>query len=125
MEHLEIGSAEIRFSKEIDMELYTSSGVGNFRKEIAVNENIRRNLKILNSTISFLPMGNYKLNTSKMKKWANDNTFKNTKKTDYSIRDRIENKIRKFNVRNELHIDRAYKAYIRMEQAPNPSSVKS
>jgi len=123
MEHLEIRSAELWLSKEHPMNLYIDKSITNTRAELAIKDKLQIRSKILNGSVSFAPLINARMSKPKSEKWIEENPVLNMNRKSLSIWERLKMKVKKMNIENEIPgIDKAFQLYIRLEQAPNPSS---
>ncbi len=118
MEHLEIASAELWLSKPFPTDLYSwDYGVTKASAELAITEDVQKKEKILNGTVSLLPLSVGKYQIPRMETWQDedprksaDNMFKNWGEA------KEKAKAEKGN------IERAFQLNTRIEQAPNRNS---
>ena len=119
MEHIEIKSGELWLNKALQLKLYQRNPKAS--AEIAVSAKKQEELKVLNGTISLMPLEKSKEKLPNIKIWSQDDPRKSLKSyVDYKSVPRTLDGI----VHRIIHSDyyQVFALYTRMEQAPNPSS---
>ena len=119
MEHLEVKSAQLWLKKTFSTELYTFDySTRKPRAELALNESIQEEARILNGSASLTPLVIAKQQTPLIDVWSNKDPRKSY--------DRLVANFRESREKNDTWKDengnRAFELYTRMEQAPNPNS---
>lgn len=127
MEHPEINSAELWLKNPQSMSLYLMSNkVPNPpRAELAIREKRQNELKILNGTVSFLPLAQARRLKSNMETWQDENPIinkKNRSGESKSFMEKVQNKFKAYKEEQVKGISNAFQLYIRLEQNPNPNS---
>lgn len=118
MEHLEIASAELWLFKPFQTNLYSwEYGVTKASAELAITKKMQIKHKILNGSVSLLPLVIGKHQKPRMETWqdedprkAGDNMFKNWDEAGVAAK------------KEKGSIERAFQLNTRIEQAPNPNS---
>ena len=122
MEHFELETSEVWFSNEYPMKLYKNiPGETKARAELCLNESIQEKYKVLNGTISFVPLAKSKSWMPLIEKQHND-PFHNYSNSSNSIGDKIKRKFSKLKEKNIKNIENAYAIFTRMEQEPKSFS---
>jgi choline dehydrogenase-like flavoprotein len=118
MEHLEIDCGELWMARPIPTDLYTWDFVENTPSaEIAFTPSIHRELRILNGTISLMPLSIGKHTMSRMELWQDGDPRKNLDELFEHWGEAMEK-----GKSESGAIQRAYGLNTRIEQAPNPNS---
>lgn len=118
MEHLEIASAELWMSKPFPTDLYSwEYGVTKASAELAITEEIQTKEKILNGTVSLLPLSVGKYQKPRMETWQDDDPRKSAENMFKNWGEAAEK------AKGEKgNIERAFQLNTRIEQAPNRNS---
>lgn len=118
MEHLELHAAELWMLKPFPTDLYSwQYGVTKAYAELAIKEEIQEKEKILNGTVSFMPLSVGKFQKPRMETWQETDPRKS-----------LENLFKNWDEAAELaknekgNIEKAFLVQIRIEQSPNPNS---
>ncbi|NJB70503.1 choline dehydrogenase-like flavoprotein [Saonia flava] len=118
MEHLEIASAELWLFKRFPTDLYRwHYGKTKSSAELALTEEIQKEKRILNGTVSLSRLSLAKNLKPKIETWQDDDPRKSREKLNESYDDAGEAS------KNETgNIRKAFQLNTRIEQAPNPNS---
>lgn len=118
MEHIEMHAAELWMLNPFSTDLYSwEYGVTKASAELAITENIQEKEKILNGTISFLPLSVGKYQKPRMESWQEEDPRKSAENMFKNWGEAAEA------AKNEKgNIEKAFQLQIRIEQAPNPNS---
>jgi len=118
MEHFELKTSEVWFSKDYPMKLYKNIlGETKARAELGLKESIQEKYEVLNGTVSFVPLSKAKLWKPLIEKQHND-PFYDYSNNSNSIGEKIKRKLSKLKDRNIKNIENAYSVFTRMEQEP-------
>ncbi|MEJ2112513.1 MAG: GMC oxidoreductase, partial [Flavobacteriaceae bacterium] len=117
-EHLEVSCAELWMLKPFPTDLYSwKYGITKAAAELAITEKVQAKEKILNGTVSFLPLSVAKYRKPRMETWQDDDPRKSWDNMFANWGEAAQK------AKNEKGaIERAYELKIRIEQAPNPNS---
>ncbi|MFT6100549.1 MAG: choline dehydrogenase-like flavoprotein [Arenicella sp.] len=118
MEHLEVDSSELWLSKPFDASLYTRQKSRLIASaEIAIEEKIQKQYRILNGTVSLTPLNYARLVKPRIQTWRDKDPRKamGTLLSDWSAASRI------VNAKDTPPLN-AYQLTTRLEQAPNRNS---
>ncbi len=118
MEHLEIASAELWLSKPFPTDLYSwKYGVTKASAELAIIEDVQKKEKILNGTVSLLPLSVGKHQKPRMETWQDEDPRKSADNMFKNWGDAKEKA-----TTEKGNIERAFQLNTRIEQAPNRNS---
>lgn len=119
MEHLEIDCGELWLAKNDPLPLYDIDyGVTKARAEIAVSEAMQTKHRILNGTLSLLPLSWAKNFKPMIDVWDNPDPRESEKKLFGSFKEAGEKSRKEVDAKTFG----SYKLFMRIEQAPNPDS---
>lgn len=117
-EHLEVASAELWLAKPFPTDLYSwDYGVTKASAELAFTEAVQTQQRMLNGTISLMPLSVAKHQKPRMETWQDGDPRIAAEKT-FSHWDEAAEKGKT----EKGNIERAYQLSTRIEQAPNPNS---
>jgi choline dehydrogenase-like flavoprotein len=117
-EHLEVASAELWLAKPFPTDLYSwDYGETKASAELAFTEEVQSQEKILNGTISLLPLAVGMHQKPRMETWQDADPRESLKKV-FANWDEAAEKAKS----EKGAIERAYQLNTRIEQAPNPNS---
>lgn len=126
MEHPEIDSGELWLKNSLPTDLYLITKKERPpRAELALTENVQKELKILNGTVSLSPLLKARNSKPNIETWVDENPIlnsENRKNKSKSFWEKLDTKIDNFKESKAKSIDKAFQLYIRLEQAPNPLS---
>lgn len=120
MEHPEIKTGELWLNNSDPLPLYMMPADGRPRAEIAISAEKQRDLKILNGTVSLMPLATAKKRISAVKTWSQNDPRKNFQTMAKNMTSSSSKSIVQ-----RLLIDvtsNSFGLYTRIEQAPNPNS---
>lgn len=119
MEHIEHASAELWCFKEMNWTQYKwPSGPIKARAELSITEEEQRRQKILNGTVSFVPLSAGRLLGSEIDLW----TDKDPRKSSDAFSTSIQNAMKNSKLEKDERVQRSFTLFTRIEQAPNANS---
>jgi choline dehydrogenase-like flavoprotein len=117
MEHPEIKSGELWLNHSNSLELYKS----NPRAELAISKEKQKELKVLNGSVSLLPLEISKKLTPSIVSWSDKDPRKSLDSyAKYGTKAYKKNLVERF--MSSSNNQQAFGLYTRIEQAPNPNS---
>ena len=123
MEHFELQTSEVWFSKDYPMKLYKNiPGETKARAELGLKETVQEKYKILNGTLSFVPLLKSKTWKPMIERRQHKDPFYDYAKNSNSIVQKIKRKLSKVKDGNIKNIENAYSIFTRMEQEPKSFS---
>ncbi len=119
MEHVEIKTGELWLSHTNRMELYKMDGITKIRAELAISSTKQRELKVLNGSVSLMPLHMSNNTIPSIKIWSNNDPRKSLDSFHkYSSLDK-RTFIQKMFSGSSFN---SYGLFTRAEQVPNPTS---
>ncbi len=118
MEHLEIQTGELWLNISESLDLYKTGG--KTRAELAISAKKQEELKVLNATVSLLPLGVAKKLEPSVTTWAEDDPRRSLDSWGKHYGKAVKKNLFQRFLASNKH--QAFGLYTRTEQAPNPSS---